>query len=149
MRFIIRIPINKPPVEVARLMRATHIMKDWESNFSGYAPVKGAKRRMGSIGTRIYKEPDGKVTRMREEVTAVDKDGRFTYVLTHEQFTSHVECRFLDQGEASTILVEDTQVKFRPAALNIIGFFIKNNMKKRRKVDLEKFRDIVEGNQTK
>ena len=86
---------------------------------------------------------------MTEEIEAVDKDGRFAYKLTHENFISEVECRFLDQGEGSTMLVETTQVNFRPAMLNVVGMFLKGSMKKRRNADLQKFKDIVEQIKTK
>lgn len=142
MKFRIKIPFDKKPSEVYQLMCSTNAMVKWEKNFNGFQPVKGQKRRLGSIGNRIYHEPDGEITKIKEEITEVKKNQLLAYQLTHNNFLSYVECKFIDQG-GQTLLIEDTDVKFRPAILNLVGFFMKGSMKKQREADLNKFKELL------
>ncbi|MGK0391517.1 MAG: hypothetical protein ACI94Y_004282, partial [Maribacter sp.] len=70
------------------------------------------------------------------------KNQLLAYQLTHNNFLSYVECKFIDQG-GQTLLIEDTDVKFRPAILNLVGFFMKGSMKKQREADLNKFKELL------
>ncbi len=143
MKFEHRIEINASVKEVYKNMLNPNLMLQWELNFTGFNPVKGQKRKIKSIANRIYTEPDGAITKIKEEVTEIKLNQLFAYQLTHDNFMTYVICRFLDRGD-STMLIEETNVKFRPAILGLIGFFMKWSMKKRRKTDLIKFKNIVE-----
>ena len=143
MKFRIKIPLKVSPKDAYNLMCATNTMIKWETNFTGFQPVKGQKRKLGSIGHRIYHEPDGSVTKIKEEITEVKKNQLLAYQLTHDNFMSYITCQFLDQG-GQVMMIEDTEVKFRPAILNLIGIFIKGGMRKQREADLMKFKNLLE-----
>lgn len=143
MKFRIQITLGRSPKQAFKLMRDTQAMHEWETNFTSFQAIKGARRKINSTGYRIYTEPDGVKTKVKEEVTAVKLDEKFAYQLTHQQFMSYVECRFIDQG-TQTLLIEETEVRFRPALLNLLGFFMKGSMKKQRRADLMKFKQILE-----
>lgn len=144
MKFKIKIILNSNTAQAYKMMLSTQEMVKWESNFSSFQIVSGAKRKLGSIGQRIYKEPDGTKTKIKEEITAIKKNQLLAYQLTHKNFLSYVTCQFLDQGNGTTVLLEETDMKFRPAIVNIIGFFMKGNMKKKRTEDLHQFKKLIE-----
>ena len=125
------------------LMCNTNSMIKWETNFTGFQPLKGQKRKLGSIGYRIYHEPDGSVTKIKEEITEIKKNELLAYQLTHDNFMSYITCRFLDQG-GQIMMIEDYEIKFSPAILNLFGIFMKSGMKKQRETDLQKFKNLLE-----
>lgn len=118
-------------------------MIKWETNFTGFQPIKGQRRKMGSTGHRIYHEPDGTITKIKEEVTETKKNELLAYQLTHANFMSYITCQFLDQG-GQIMMIEDTEVTFRPRILNLIGIFMKGSMRKQRETDLKKFKQLLE-----
>ncbi len=144
MKFEVRIKINKSAEGVYKAMLNTQLMTKWESNFNSFQMVKGGKRKMNSEAFRIYKEPDDSIFKIKEIVTELKKDKLFAYQLVQDNFMSYIRCRIIDKGE-QVLLVEETEVKFRPAILGIFGIFMKNSMKKKRTEDLLKFKELLEG----
>ena len=143
MKFRIKIPLKASARDAYALMCNTNNMIKWETNFTGFQPIKGRKRKIGSTGHRIYHEPDETITKIKEEITEVKKNELLAYQLTHDNFMSYITCQFLDQG-GQVMMIEDTEVKFRPAILNLIGIFMKGSMRKQREGDLMKFKKLLE-----
>ncbi len=143
MKFDIRIKINQSAKEVFQSMLSTQLLIKWETNFSGFNPIKGGKRKLGSTAYRIYNEADGTTTKIKEEVTEIESGKLFAYQLTDKNFISYVTCKIVDKGDY-ILLVEKTDIKFRPAILGIFGLLMKGSMKKRREADLLVFKELIE-----
>ncbi len=147
MKFRIKIKFAQSPSEVYQQMCSTNLMVKWETNFHGYQPTKGQKRKIKSEGFRIYNEPDGSQTKIKEYIIDNQRNKLLSYQLTHQNFMSFVECKFLDQGDG-TVMIEDTEIKFRPAILGLIGLFLKGKMRRQREEDLNQFKQLLNSKMT-
>ncbi len=143
MKFEVKIKINKSAKEVYSALTSTSLMTKWESNFSAFNPIKGTKRKIGSTAFRIYKEGDGSTTKIKEEITEKQTNKIFAYQLTQDNFMSYVFTKLVDKGD-SVLLIEKTEIQFRPAILGFFGIFMKGSMRKRREEDLNRFKNLVE-----
>ncbi len=146
MKFTIRTNIQAPVNEVFSTMLSTQDMIKWEHEFTAFQPIKGQRRKINSTGNRIYKDEKGDTMKVKEEVIDRIHNQLFRYHLVQQNFISTVTCRFLDQGD-STLMIEETKMKLRPAILNLVGIFMKPAMLKQRKKDLLTFKNLIENRQ--
>ncbi len=143
MTFEIKIKVNKSAKEVYKSLMDTSLLPKWETNFKGFNPISGGRRKLKSTAYRIYQEPDGTTTKIKEEVTELKQNKLIAFQLTDKNFMSYVTTKIIDKGDF-VLLAEQTEIKFRPAILGVFGILMKGSMKKRRETDLITLKNIIE-----
>ena len=142
MNFRSEITINKPVKEVFKYVINPKNLSKWVDGFEKFKPQKGKPRQLGSVGTHIYNDKDGKLE-VREEVLANEPDKILKTHLSHKNMETTLTFRFLNQGD-STKLIAETKVRLKPFIFNLASPFVKTPMKKQQQADLDRLKKRLE-----
>lgn len=144
MRFTTGIIIRRPVSEVFRYVCDPKYLPEWVQGFETYRREKGRRRREGSRGVQVYKEPDGKMTEVEEEVLVREEGEELELLLQNRNMLSRVRYRFYNQGGEVTKLIVDVETKLRPYIFNLISPFVKGPMLRRQRADLQRLKQVLE-----
>ena len=145
MQFKTSITIDQPVGKVYKYVLEPRNMKAWMQGFKSYKPRKGRHRAAGSIAVQVFEEPDGKPTKVEEEVLLLEKNQEIRLRLSHQNMQSTIRYRFLDQGGQTKLLVE-VKTRLRPLLFNLFAPFVKGPMKRRQESDLQRLKHEMEKN---
>ena len=117
-------------------------LKNWVHGFKQYKPQKGRRRTTGSTAVQVF--DDGELMEVKEEVLSNVANKEFVCRLSHKNMESNVSYRFLNQGDALTKLVVQTDVRLKPAIFNLFSLFVKGPMRKQQDDDLKRLKRVIE-----
>jgi len=147
MKFTLELPINKPHAEVWKAFDNPGNMKKWQPSLISFETVSGRQGQPGAVSKLTYEERE-RTFELIERVTHRAEPHRLDGVYENNFADNIVRNRFIEQSKEQTLWVVETEFKFKTLIMRILGPLMKKNFVARTRKDMERFKEMVEGNPT-
>lgn len=144
MKFRLEFPINKSRAEVWKAFDNVENMKKWQPSLVSFEPVSGTPGQPGAISKLTYNE-GGREFELIEKITHRDEPISFDGVYENNFADNIIRNKFIEQGKDQTLWVMETEFKFKTLLMKIMGPLMKKNFVTRTQKDMERFKEMAEG----
>ena len=144
MKFKLEVPINKPRAEVWKAFDNPENMKVWQPSLARFETISGKQGQPGAVSRLTYSEKSREFS-LIEKVTGRDEPNRLDGVYENEFADNSISNRFVEQGTDKTLWVMETEYKFKTLVMKIMGPLMKKNLVARTAADMQRFKEMVEG----
>jgi hypothetical protein len=144
MRYSIELIINKSRDEVWDKFDSVENLHKWQPTLTEFTHEIGEAGQPGAISRLKYRERN-KDYEMTETITSRNKPAEFSGTYEMKGTKNSIKNRFTDLGENKTKWELDSEFEFG-GIFKLMSPFIKGMIVKRTKTDMNRFKDLVEGN---
>jgi uncharacterized protein YndB with AHSA1/START domain len=144
MKYRLELPIQKSREEVWEAFDNPENMSKWQPSLVRFEPASGTRGRPGAVSKLTYSENNREFVLM-EKVTAYDEPNELDGVYENEFADNSVKNTFIEQGKDQTLWVMETEFRFKTLLMRILGPVMKKNFVIRTRKDMERFKEMVEG----
>ena len=144
MKFKLELPINKPRAEVWKAFDNVENMKKWQPALVSFENISGTPGQPGAVSKLTYEE-GGREFSLIEKITHRDEPNRFEGVYENNFADNIIRNQFIEQAKDQTLWVTETEFKFKTLLMKIVGPLMKKNFVARTQRDMERFKEVAEG----
>ena len=144
MKFKLEVPINKPRAEVWRAFDNPENMKVWQPSLVRFETISGKPGQPGAVSRLTYTENSREFS-LIEKVTGRDELNRLEGIYENEFADNSISNIFIEQGSDRTLWVMETEYTFKTLIMKIMGTLMKKNLVARTERDMQRFKEMVEG----
>ena len=147
MKFKLELLINKPRTEVWNAFDDPEKTKIWQPSLIKFEPMSGRPGQPGPAAKLTYKENEREFS-LIEKITQRDEPNRFDGVYENNFADNVIRNIFIEKSKEQTLWVVETEFKFKTLLMRILGPLLKKNYVARSRRDMERFKEMVEKQQT-
>lgn len=144
MKFKLELPINKPRMDVWKAFDNPENMKVWQPALIKFETISGKQGQPGAV-SRLTFEEKAREFSLIEKVTGRDEPNSLDGIYENEFANNTIHNRFIEQGKDQTLWVMETEYKFKTLLMKILGPLMKKNYVARTERDMQRFKEMVEG----
>jgi len=144
MKFKLETTINKPRAEVWKAFDNVENMSKWQPTLTNHELLSGTLGQPGAVSKLTYKAGEREFT-LIEKVIHRDEPSEFDGVYENDFADNIIKNKFIEQGNAQTRWVIETEFKFKTLVMKIMGNVLKKNYVKRTERDMQRFKEMAEG----
>ena len=144
MKFKLELPINKPRMDVWKAFDNPENMKVWQPSLIRFETISGKQGQPGAV-SRLTFEEKAREFSLIEKVTGRDEPNSLDGIYENEFANNTIRNRFIEQGKDQTLWVMETEYNFKTLLMKILGPLMKKNYVARTERDMQRFKEMVEG----
>ena len=144
MKFKLELPIDKPRLEVWKAFDNPENMKFWQPSLISFETIEGTQGQPGAVSRLTFRENEREFS-LLEKVTARDEQNRLDGVYENEFTENAIHNTFIEQDNDRTLWIVENEFKFKTLLMKIMGPLMKKNFVARTKKDMQRFKEMVEG----
>jgi uncharacterized protein YndB with AHSA1/START domain len=144
MKFKLEVPINKPRAEVWKAFDNPENMKVWQPSLVKFETISGKQGQPGAVSRLTFEESSREFS-LIEKVTGRDEPNSLDGVYENQFADNTISNRFIEQGADKTLWVMETEYTFKTLIMKIMGPLMKKNLVARTEKDMQRFKEMVEG----
>ena len=146
MKFKLEIPIARPRTAVWKAFENVENLKKWQPSLVSFEPLRGTPGQPGAVSRLTYEE-GGREFSLMETITHREEPNRFDGVYENNYAHNSIRNHFIEQGQDQTLWVTETEFKFKTLLMKIVGPLMRKNFVARTQRDMERFKEMAEGDQ--
>jgi uncharacterized protein YndB with AHSA1/START domain len=143
MKYSIELMINRPRREVWQAFQDPEKAKLWRPSLTGVELLTGTTGEAGAKSKLTFTEGKREFS-LVERITVCQEPERLDQMYENEFSVNTVQNSFLEQGQAQTPWITETEYLFKTLLMKIMGPVYKKNLVTRTQREMERFKEMVE-----
>ena len=147
MKFKTELLINKPRLEVWKFFTNRENIKLWQPTLTNIEPISGMEGQPGAESKWTYEE-NGREFSLTEKILRCDDPSCYESILENAFASNTVNHLFIEQGNGETLWTAETEYQFKTFLMKVLSPFVKKNYVRRSQKEMERFKEMVEKDET-
>lgn len=144
MKFTLELPIHKPRAEVWEAFEDPENLKKWQPSLVTVEVLQGTQGQPGTVSKLTFREHEREFS-LRETIIRREAPQRLDQLYENNFADNIVRNSFTGQGAEQTLWIVETEYKFKTLVMRFLGPLMKKNLVARTRLDMERFKKVVEG----
>jgi hypothetical protein len=145
MNFKYEVVINRSREDVWKLFDNPDNMKKWQPTLKRFEPQSGTPGQVGAVSKLTYEE-NGRAIVLIETITSRNEPNEFSGTYSNPMAINSIKNHFIALDAKRTNWVMDCEFKFH-GFWKLLGPLMKGAIKKRTAQDVNRFKQMAEGEQ--
>lgn len=144
MKYNVELIINKPRREVWRAFLDPDKMRAWQTSLTTIELLNGTPGQPGAESKLMFEE-NGREFSLIERIISCQAPDSILQSYENQFSINTIHNLFLEQGQNQTLWITETDYKFKTLLMKIMGPVYKKNLVARTQRDMQRFKEMVEG----